>query len=42
MRYFLDVEVNGSCGPLISLALVPEAVNLAPFCEAIDCADPTD
>jgi hypothetical protein len=27
---------------LISVALVPEDVNLAPFYEAIDCADPTD
>jgi hypothetical protein len=42
MRYFLDAEVNGSCCALISVALVPEDVNLAPFYEAIDCADPTD
>jgi hypothetical protein len=42
MRYFLDAKVNGSCGPLISVALVPEDVNFAPFYEAIDCADPTD
>jgi hypothetical protein len=42
MRYFLDAEFNGFCGALISMALVPEDVNLAPFYEAIDCADPTD
>ena len=36
MRYSLDAEVNGFCGGLISVALVPEDVNLAPFYEAID------
>jgi hypothetical protein len=31
MRCFLDAEVNGSCGALISVALVPEDMNLAPI-----------
>ena len=35
MRYSLDAEVNGFCGPRISVALVPEDVNFAPFFEAI-------
>jgi hypothetical protein len=41
MRHFRDAQVDGFCGPLISVALVPEDVNFAPFYEAIDCADPT-
>ena len=41
MRYFLDVEFNGFCGELISLALVPEAQDAAPFYEAIACETPT-
>jgi hypothetical protein len=40
MRYFLDAEYNGFCGPLISLALVPEAREASPFYEALPCADP--
>jgi hypothetical protein len=42
MRYFRDAGIKGFCGALISVALVPEDVNLAPFYEGIDCADPTD
>ncbi|CAN5666095.1 hypothetical protein BH11PSE6_BH11PSE6_19440 [soil metagenome] len=41
MRYFLDVEFNGFCGELISIALVPEQDGAAPFYEALDCAKPT-
>ena len=41
MRYFLDVEFNGFCGELISIALVPELDGAAPFYEALDCAKPT-
>jgi len=41
MRYFLDVEFNGFCGELISIALVPEQDGVAPFYEALDCAKPT-
>ena len=41
MRYFLDVEFNGFCGDLISIALVPELEGAAPFYEALDCAKPT-
>ncbi|MCW3834912.1 hypothetical protein ACFQ1E_02380 [Sphingomonas canadensis] len=41
MRYFVDAEYNGFCGPMISLALVPEAPGLAPFYESTGCADPT-
>lgn len=41
MRYFLDAEFNGFGGALISIALVPEDESVAPFYEAIECADPT-
>jgi hypothetical protein len=41
MRYFLDVEFNGFGGALISLALVPETEDAAPFYEAIPCDSPT-
>jgi len=41
MRYFLDVEFNGFGGELISLALVPEAEDAAPFYEAVTCEKPT-
>lgn len=41
MRYFLDTEFNGFGGTLISLALVPEAEDEAPFYEAVECLDPT-
>jgi len=41
MRYFLDVEFNGFGGELISLALVPEAEDAAPFYEAVACDTPT-
>ena len=41
MRYFLDVEFNGFGGELISLALVPEAEDAAPFYEAVACEKPT-
>lgn len=40
MRYFLDVEFNGFGGQLISLALVPEEQQVAPFYEALPCAQP--
>ncbi|MES1976250.1 MAG: hypothetical protein V4472_27660 [Pseudomonadota bacterium] len=40
-RYFLDVEYNGFCGDLISLALVPEAEGAAPFYAALACPNPT-
>jgi hypothetical protein len=41
MRYFLDAEYNGFCGPLISLALVPEEQQAPSFYEALPCTDPT-
>jgi hypothetical protein len=41
MRYFLDVEFNGFGGELISLALVPEAEDMPPFYEAVQCDQPT-
>ncbi|MBO9714721.1 hypothetical protein [Sphingomonas sp.] len=41
MRYYLDVEMNGFGGPLISMALVPEDEGLPAFYEALDCPDPT-
>lgn len=40
MRYFLDVEFNGFGGSLISLALVPEDLDAAPFYEALACPNP--
>ena len=40
MRYFLDTEFNGFCGDLISLALVPEEPEAAPFYEAIAIHEP--
>jgi hypothetical protein len=40
MRYFLDVEFNGFGGNLISLALVPEDHDVAPFYEVLPCAEP--
>lgn len=40
MRYFLDAEFNGFGGPLISLALVPEYQDAAPFYEALPCDEP--
>ncbi len=40
MRYFLDAEFNGFGGQLISLALVPEDRDAAPFYEALACAEP--
>jgi hypothetical protein len=40
MRYFLDAEFNGFGGQLISLALVPEDPEAAPFYEALPCAEP--
>jgi hypothetical protein len=40
MRYFLDAEFNGFGGPLVSLALVPEDQEAAPFYEALPCAAP--
>jgi hypothetical protein len=42
MRYFLDTEYNGFCGPLISIALVPEAPDAPPFYEALTCEKPTE
>ena len=41
MRYFLDTEFNGFGGALISMALVPEDPEAAPFYEALECPDPT-
>ncbi|AJP73618.1 hypothetical protein [Sphingomonas hengshuiensis] len=41
MRYFLDTEFNGFCGPLIALALVPEDESLPPFYAALECTEPT-
>ena len=41
MRYYLDAEFNGFGGDLISIALVPEADDLPPFYEAVQCCDPT-
>ncbi|CAN5137558.1 hypothetical protein BH09PSE3_BH09PSE3_15460 [soil metagenome] len=41
MRFFLDTEFNGFGGKLISIALVPEDENAAPFYEAIVCHHPT-
>jgi len=41
VRYFLDTEFNGFGGALISLALVPEDPDAAPFYEALPCEDPT-
>jgi hypothetical protein len=40
VRYFLDTEFNGFGGALISLALVPEDRDAAPFYEALPCEDP--
>ena len=40
MRYFLDAEYNGFCGPLISLALVPEMQDSPSFYEALPCPAP--
>jgi hypothetical protein len=40
MRYFLDAEFNGFGGQLISLALVPENEQAAPFYQALRCAEP--
>lgn len=40
MRYFLDAEFNGFGGQLISLALVPEDKNAAPFYAALPCPAP--
>jgi hypothetical protein len=42
MRYFLDAEFNGFGGQLISLALVPENHDAAPFYEVLSCAEPVD
>lgn len=42
MRYFLDTEFNGFCGPLISLALVPEEEGAAAFYAALACPAPTE
>jgi len=40
VRYFLDAEFNGFGGQLISLALVPEDPEAAPFYEALPCPEP--
>ena len=40
VRYFLDAEFNGFGGQLISLALVPQDRDAAPFYAALACADP--
>ncbi|WP_109806881.1 hypothetical protein [Sphingosinithalassobacter portus] len=41
MRYFVDTEFNGFLGELISIALVPEAEDMAPFYAALACDAPT-
>ena len=40
MRYFIDAEFNGFGGQLISLALVPEDGETAPFYEVLVCTNP--
>jgi len=40
MRYFLDAEFNGFGGSLISLALVPEDLEVRAFYEALECPTP--
>jgi hypothetical protein len=40
MHYYLDAELNGFGGSLISLALVPKDRRLAPFYEALPCHSP--
>lgn len=42
MRYFLDVELNGFGGDLISLAAVPEDAEASPFYEAVECPHPSE
>lgn len=41
MRYFLDCEFNGFDGPLISIALVPEAEGHPSFYAVLPCHRPT-
>ena len=40
MRLFLDTEFNEFKGPLISMALVPEARHIQPFYESLGCENP--
>lgn len=40
MRYFLDAEFNGFGGHLVSLALVPQDLDVVPFYEALPCTEP--
>lgn len=40
MRYFLDCEFNGFDGPLISIALVPEAETRPDFYAVLPCHRP--
>jgi hypothetical protein len=40
VRYFLDCEFNGFDGPLISIALVPEAEDHAEFYAVLPCHRP--
>lgn len=40
MRYFLDCEFNGFDGPLISIALVPEAEGQGEFYAVLPCHRP--
>lgn len=40
MRYFLDTELNGFGGELISIALTPEDRSLPAFYAAIECICP--
>ena len=40
MRLFLDTEFNEFQGPLISMALVPEARSIPPFYESLGCDNP--
>ena len=41
MRYFLDCEFNGFDGPLIAIALVPEAEDHGHFYAVLPCPQPT-
>ena len=40
MRYFLDCEFNGFDGPLVSIALVPQAEGYAEFYAVLPCHRP--
>lgn len=40
MRYFLDTEFNGFGGELVAIAAISERDEVAPFYEAVECAEP--